>query len=75
VHFRQSLSCFHRLCLSFTFDDTLKILVSDNGIGIEEDSIKKGMGMSNLKSRVTSLNGKMAIGNREGGYAVIEVPV
>jgi two-component system, NarL family, sensor kinase len=55
--------------------NTLKLLVSDNGIGIEEDSIKKGMGMSNLKSRVASLNGKMTIENREGVCVVIEVPV
>jgi signal transduction histidine kinase len=55
--------------------NTLKLLVSDNGIGIEEDSIKKGMGMSNLKSRVASLNGKMTIENRGGGCALIEVPV
>jgi signal transduction histidine kinase len=53
----------------------LKLLVSDNGIGIDEDSIKRGMGMSNLKSRVASLNGKMTIENREGVCAVIEVPV
>jgi signal transduction histidine kinase len=53
----------------------LKLLVSDNGIGIDEDSIKKGMGMSNLKSRVASLSGKMTIENREGVCAVIEVPV
>jgi signal transduction histidine kinase len=55
--------------------NTLKLLVSDNGIGIDEDSIKKGMGMSNLKSRVASLNGKMTIENREGVCAVVEVPV
>jgi signal transduction histidine kinase len=58
-----------------TEKNVLKLLVSDNGIGIDEDSIKKGMGMSNLKSRVASLNGKMTIENREGVCAVIEVPV
>jgi signal transduction histidine kinase len=58
-----------------TEKNALKLLVSDNGIGIDEDSIKKGMGMSNLKSRVASLNGKMTIENREGVCAVIEVPV
>jgi signal transduction histidine kinase len=47
--------------------------VSDNGI--EDDSIKSRMGMSNLKSRVASLHGKMTIGNREGVCTVIEVPV
>jgi signal transduction histidine kinase len=55
--------------------NNLKLLVSDNGIGIEEDSIKQGMGMSNLKSRVASLNGKMTIENREGVWVVIVVPV
>jgi signal transduction histidine kinase len=62
------------LILLETEKNTLKLLVSDNGIGIEEDSIKSGMGMSNLKSRVASLNGKMTIGNREGVCTVIEVP-
>jgi two-component system, NarL family, sensor kinase len=58
-----------------TEKNILKLLVSDNGIGIDEDSIKRGMGMSNLKSRVASLNGKMTIENREGVCAVIGVPV
>jgi two-component system, NarL family, sensor kinase len=58
-----------------TEKNIFKLRVSDNGIGIEEDSIKSGMGMSNLKSRVASLNGKMTIESREGVCAVIEVPV
>jgi signal transduction histidine kinase len=58
-----------------TGKNTLKLIVSDNGIGIAEDSLKKGMGMSNLQSRVTSLNGKMTIENREGVWVEIEVPV
>ncbi len=58
-----------------TEKSTLKLLVSDNGIGIDEDSIKKGMGMSNLKSRVASLHGKMTVENHEGVCAVIEVPI
>ncbi len=58
-----------------TEKNTLKLVVSDNGIGIAEDSIKKGMGMSNLKSRVASLNGKMSVENREGVWVGVEVPV
>jgi two-component system, NarL family, sensor kinase len=55
--------------------NVLKLLVSDNGIGIEEDSIKKGMGMSNLKSRVASLNGKMTIESKEGVWVGVDVPI
>lgn len=58
-----------------TEKNTLKLFVSDNGIGIAEDSINKGMGMGNLKSRVASLNGKMTVENQEGVSAMIEVPV
>jgi two-component system, NarL family, sensor kinase len=57
-----------------TEKNTLKLVVSDNGIGIAEDAINKGMGMSNLKSRVASLNGKMIIQNQEGVKVDISVP-
>ncbi len=53
----------------------LKLIVSDDGIGIAENSTKKGMGMSNVASRLHSLNGKMKIDNHEGVRVEIDVPL
>jgi signal transduction histidine kinase len=51
----------------------LILTVADNGVGFEENTDKKGMGIDNLKSRVLTLNGKMLIENREGTKVEIEV--
>jgi two-component system, NarL family, sensor kinase len=56
-------------------DKTLKLIVSDDGIGIDQNSAKKGMGMGNLKSRVASLNGIILIENQEGLRVEISVPI
>lgn len=48
-------------------DEYLKITVEDNGIGIDtEKADRTGIGMSNLLSRVTTLNGIMDIDSRPG---------
>jgi signal transduction histidine kinase len=41
--------------------DFLKMEISDNGIGIDESKIKKGIGLANIKRRIELFNGEMQI--------------
>jgi signal transduction histidine kinase len=53
----------------------LKLNISDNGVGLPENAEKKGMGLPNLKSRVTSLKGKIDFISKNGLTVKIEIPV
>jgi two-component system sensor histidine kinase UhpB len=39
----------------------LKMEISDNGIGLDESKIKKGIGLANIKRRIELFNGEMQI--------------
>lgn len=56
-------------------DNKLILKVEDNGIGFAENEQKMGMGFANLKSRITSLNGKMVVLNDGGVKVNIEIPI
>jgi signal transduction histidine kinase len=47
----------------------LNLLVKDDGIGFEKNDLKFGMGLSNIKSRLETLNGALAY-NSENGMTV-----
>ncbi len=53
----------------------LQITVTDNGIGVDIDYIKKGMGFANLYSRVDSLKGNINFENNNGLKIDIKVPI
>lgn len=53
--------------------DNINILVTDDGIGFNPDTIKDGIGLKNLKKRVVSLNGIVTIESTPGNGAVISV--
>lgn len=56
-------------------ENALYINISDNGVGFKENELKKGMGIDNLKSRVSSLRGKIQFTNNVGMNVEIEIPV
>jgi signal transduction histidine kinase len=46
-------------------DEYLQITIEDNGIGIREKINRSGIGMKNLRSRVSAMGGHMEIDSRE----------
>lgn len=52
------------------YDDSIHIMVEDDGIGIKDINNKSGLGMSNIKSRVLYLNAKLDIDTSEEGTTV-----
>lgn len=60
-----------------TADGILRVTVSDDGAGIATKD-PNGFGLTGMKERVTSLNGRMRIADREGGKGVmliVEIPL
>src|SRR5690606_12298899 len=58
------------------YDDVYRFIIEDDGKGFDEKSIKKGMGLENIKKRVTALNGKIHIDSvpGRGSTFIIEIP-
>jgi len=62
----------------FDHENKLELVYSDNGIGFEINNIKsKGMGLSNINSRVKSLDGEMEIESEKnhGFFLKITLPL
>lgn len=58
-------------------DGKLRLVIKDNGIGISEKTSKHGMGLTNIKTRVTSLHGEIDFVSvpEKGTEVVVVVPV
>ncbi|WP_185731417.1 tetratricopeptide repeat-containing sensor histidine kinase [Larkinella rosea] len=57
-------------------EQTISIVVEDNGVGIPDDSINNGKGLSGMKAKVAYLNGQIEIKRKSdnGTLVVIEIP-
>lgn len=60
-----------------TNSNTLHIVISDNGKGIDENSVPKGTGngLQNMKKRIVSINGTLNIENNNGTNLIINIPL
>jgi len=59
-----------------SFDDNLNILYEDNGKGFAADSKKRGFGLTNIESRVQSLNGTIKFESGTFGVSYsIDIPI
>jgi two-component system, NarL family, sensor kinase len=64
-----------RITLS-EFDEFISLFYFDDGIGFDMDTIKLGLGISNIKERVAICNGKIAIHAKAGSTTFeIELPI
>ncbi len=49
-----------------TIDDTLQLIVSDDGIGFDKQNVRKGSGLNNIENRVYLFNGSLDINTYPG---------
>jgi len=58
-------------------DETLFIMVEDNGLGFDQDRAKQGLGLGNLQSRVNVLRGDMEIdsSHERGTSVTVHIPL
>ena len=56
-------------------DDLLVLMIDDNGVGFDLNakSSEDGIGLSNIKSRVLSINGELTIESKNGTQILIEI--
>ena len=54
----------------------VKIIINDNGIGINNSTLKNGMGIKNINKRIESINGTVVwnLKNLNGVNVVIQIP-
>lgn len=48
-------------------NDSLKIIVADNGKGFKVSGVKKGLGLKNISSRIKDMNGKLKLNSDAAG--------
>lgn len=56
-------------------DECLKLMFEDNGIGFDPDHSHSGLGLTNIRNRVTALNGNLAIDSKKGRGTIFDVEV
>ena len=56
--------------------DQITIMAEDDGIGFDKDKIVRGIGLNNIKRRVTIYDGKMKIDTKigSGTTIIIDIP-
>jgi two-component system, NarL family, sensor kinase len=59
------------------FAGTLTIILSDDGKGYSQETIQKGLGLKNVRSRVEKLKGKITVDSdsKTGTTNIIEIPL
>jgi len=57
--------------------DQLSLVVEDNGQGMEEEYLKEGLGMTNMRTRLQTIGGSLEYEAADGGgtRALVKVPV
>jgi signal transduction histidine kinase len=59
------------------YESELLLTIEDNGIGFDSgsESLKKGMGLKNIETRVAKLNGKIHIDSHKGKGSIITIEI
>lgn len=65
----------HLLIQLFYSDDTLQILVEDNGVGFDLEAVSDGIGLTGVQSRVEYLNGALEMVSSPGEGASIHINI
>jgi signal transduction histidine kinase len=62
--------------LSISYDELLRIVISDNGKGLSEGNTDtSGNGMKNMRQRIRQLNGIFLMQNKNGLTLTFEIPL
>jgi len=56
----------HILVEIVRYDDKISLTVQDDGCGFDETTVTKGMGLSNIRTRVATYNGNLLIDSKAG---------
>jgi len=57
----------------FPEEGNVELIIADDGIGFDPETIKKGMGLKNMRSRAELLSGKLDVISTPGKGSKIKV--
>jgi signal transduction histidine kinase len=64
-----------KVVINFEFDEQIRIVISDNGQGIDKQKLREfGNGLTNMKKRMQGIDGEFTIENKNGTTSVLSVP-
>ena len=66
-----------KFCVEFEMiENTIKLVIKDNGLGFNSATTRRGIGMQNITTRVDAINGKVFFRNSKpkGAAIIIRVP-
>jgi signal transduction histidine kinase len=64
-----------KVVINFEFDEQIRIVISDNGQGIDKQKLREfGNGLTNMKKRMQGIEGEFHIENKNGTTSVLSVP-
>jgi signal transduction histidine kinase len=65
-----------KVVINFEFDEQIRIVISDNGQGIDKQKLREfGNGLTNMRKRMQGIDGDFQIENKNGTTSVLSVPV
>jgi len=65
-----------RLTIDIEANHKLKIKIADNGVGIEQEKIRRfGNGLKNIERRMKGIGGSYTISNNSGTETKLEMPL
>ena len=56
-------------------DDLFTLIYEDDGVGFDSTATKNGIGLSNIKNRITQLDGQLIIDSRRNHGSVIDLQI
>jgi two-component system, NarL family, sensor kinase len=59
----------------YMVDDSLKLTISDDGVGFDPNRAKKGIGLKNIISRVKKIKGKVNFDSKPGHGTIIKIQI
>jgi signal transduction histidine kinase len=64
------------IIIDIEFNNTLKIRIADNGVGIDMNKLRQfGNGIQNMKHRMSTIGGEIKIVNEGGTVTTLELPL
>lgn len=64
------------IIIDIAFNDQLKIIITDNGAGIDLQNLRQfGNGLKNMARRMESIGGQFTIENKNGTVTTLELPL
>ena len=64
-----------KVVINFEFDEQIRIVISDNGQGIDKQKLREfGNGLTNMRKRMQGIDGEFHIENKNGTTSVLSVP-